>query len=75
LEAKMTEAATKHDFAEYDRLAGEQMKLGRFRPWVQHSFEENAQPIVFHAQMLADFNTVDELARKMLMDLAKPRTG
>jgi hypothetical protein len=75
LEAKMTEAATKHDFAEYDRLAGEQMKLGRFRPWVQHSFEENAQPIVFHAQMLADFNTVDELARKMLMELAKPRTG
>jgi hypothetical protein len=28
---------------------------------------------VFHAQMLADFNTVDELARKMLDELAKPR--
>jgi len=73
-EAKMTEAAKKHDFAEYDRLAGEQMKLGRFRPWVQHSFAENAKPIVFHAQMLADFNTVDELARKMLDELARPRT-
>ena len=70
----MTEAAAKHDHAEYDRLAGEQMKLGRFRPWVQHSFEEKAKPIVFHAQMLADFNTVDELARKMLTELTKPRT-
>jgi hypothetical protein len=74
LEAKMTEAAKKRDFAEYDRLAGEQMKLGRFRPWVQHSFEENAKPVVFHAQMLADFNTIDELARKMLEELAKPRS-
>ena len=73
-EAEMTEAAKKYDFAEYDRLAGEQMKLGRFRPWVQHSFEERAKPIVFHAQMLADFNTVDELARKMLDELAKPRS-
>jgi hypothetical protein len=27
---------------------------------------------VFHAQMLGDFNTLDELARKMLNELAKP---
>ena len=73
LEVKMTEAATKLDLSEYDRLAGEQMKLGRFRPWVQHSFEENAKPVVFHAQMLADFNTINELAGMMLSELAKPR--
>jgi hypothetical protein len=73
LENKMTESVTKHDFAECDRLAGEQLRLGRFRPWVQHSFEEQAKPVVFHAQMLADFNTVDELARKMLEELAQPR--
>jgi hypothetical protein len=65
----MSEAIKKHDFAGYDRLSVEQMKLGRFRPWVQHSFEENAAPIVFHAQMLADFNTVEELGRKMLDEL------
>jgi hypothetical protein len=29
--------------------------------------------VVFHAQMLADFNTVDELGHKMLDELAKPR--
>ncbi len=72
-EKKMAEAAKKHDFAEYDRLSAEQLKLGRFRPWVQHSFEEKAKPVVFHAQMLSDFNTVDELSRKMLDELARPR--
>ena len=72
-EKKMAEAAKKHDFAEYDRLSDEQLKLGRFRPWVQHSFEEKAKPVVFHAQMLSDFNTVDELSRKMLDELARPR--
>jgi hypothetical protein len=71
LEAKMIDAAKKHDFGEYDRLSTEQLKLGRFRPWVQHSFEENAKPVVFHAQMLADFNTVDEVAQKMLEELAR----
>jgi hypothetical protein len=73
-EKKMAEAAKKHDFAEYDRLSAEQLKLGRFRPWVQHSFEEKATPVVFHAQMLSDFNTVDELSRKMLHELSRPRT-
>jgi hypothetical protein len=70
-EAKMSEAIRRHDFAEYDKLSAEQMALGRFRPWVQHSFEENARPTVFHAQMLADFNTVEELGRKMLNELGR----
>jgi hypothetical protein len=66
---KMSEAIKRHDFAEYDRLSMEQLKPGKFRPWVQHSFEEGATPIVFHAQMLADFKTVDEIGRKMLEEL------
>ncbi|WP_342740023.1 hypothetical protein [Bradyrhizobium sp. B117] len=42
-------------------------------PWESGTpFAENAKPIVFHAQMLANFNTVDELARKMLDELANP---
>jgi hypothetical protein len=68
-EAKMSDAIKKHDFEGYDQLSVEQMKLGRFRPWVQHSFEEGGVPTVFHAQMLADFNTVEELGRKMLDEL------
>jgi len=70
-ELKMNEAAKKRDFKEYDRLSAEQLGLGRFRPWIQHSFEENAGPVVFHAQMLADFNTIDELAHKMLVEFSQ----
>jgi hypothetical protein len=71
-EAKMTDAIKRRDFASYDQLSVEQMRLGRFRPWVQHSFAENARPVVFHAQMLSDFNTVDEIGRKMLDELSRP---
>ncbi|HJU03839.1 MAG TPA: hypothetical protein VJ692_01715 [Nitrospiraceae bacterium] len=71
LEQKMSDAVKGHDLAEYDRLSVEQLKLGRFRPWIQHSFEEKAKPIVFHAQMISDFNTVEELGRKMLEEMDK----
>ena len=54
---------------EYDRLQTEQKKLGRFRPWMTHSRTENAPSIVFHPQLLADFNTVDEFGREMLKEL------
>jgi hypothetical protein len=56
-------------FDEYDRLQAEQNKLGLFRPWMTHSRTENAHVIVFHPQLLADFNTVDEFGRKMLEEL------
>jgi hypothetical protein len=72
-EAGMLEAAKNGDGPEYDRLSTEQLKLGHFRPWVQHSFEEGAKPVVFHAQILADFNTIDELGCKMLDELARSR--
>jgi hypothetical protein len=71
LEAQMAEAAKRGDFKEYDCLSVKQLSLGRFRPWVQHSFEEKAKPVVFHAQMLADFNTIDELAHKMLGEFGR----
>jgi hypothetical protein len=73
-DSKMIEAAGKGDVREYDRLSTEQMRLGRFRPWVQHSFEEGATPVVFHPQMLADFATIHELANKLLGEFASPRS-
>jgi hypothetical protein len=36
-----------------------------------HSRTENAHPIAFHPQLLADFNTVDEFGRKMLEELGR----
>lgn len=75
LESKMDNALKKGDSEEYERLSNEQRRLFHFRPWVLHSFVENTRPVVFHAQMLADFYTVDELAHKMLMEFARLRAG
>jgi hypothetical protein len=47
----------------------EQMKLAKFAPWMQHSYEEGSKRIVFHPQMLRDFGTVEEVALKMLDEL------
>jgi hypothetical protein len=71
LEAGMNAAALRYDFKERERLAAEQKKLTFFRPWMTHSFTENAKHVVFHAQLLADFNTIDELGHKMLEELAR----
>ena len=71
-EIKMAEAAKKHDFTDYDRLSLSQLKLRRFHRG--YSFDEKAEPVVFHAQMLAYFNTVDELGRKVLEQFARART-
>jgi hypothetical protein len=69
LDRRMFAAAARMDFAEHGRLKAEQRALTAFRPWMQHSFIEEAHPVVFHSQMLADFNTMDEMANKMLEEL------
>tara|TARA_R110000787_G_scaffold1497_6_gene6261 strand:- start:31356 stop:31796 length:441 start_codon:yes stop_codon:yes gene_type:complete len=55
--------------AEWERLDAEQMELCHFAPIMQHSFGEKSRPIVFHAQVIADFNTIIELGLKILEEL------
>lgn len=69
LEGRMSEALRLVDIAQHDRLSAEQRALVAFWPVMTHSFEEETRPVVFHAQLLADFNTVEELGRKMLEEL------
>src|ERR1700730_12513031 len=59
-EDQMEGAMRAGDFAEYDRLEAEQLKLARFTPWIQHSFEEGARPIEFYPQLIVDFLTIEE---------------
>ena len=67
---RMDAAAARRDFAEYDRLSNEQDALGVFRPWVTHSVgEQLAGPVMLHAQLLADFATVEAVAQKFLVEL------
>ena len=43
---------------------------GVFRPWIMHSYEEiGVHPFVFHPQMLADYNTVEEVALRVADEL------
>jgi hypothetical protein len=69
LETQMAQALKRSDFAEHKRLSAKQEGLALFRPWMQHSFVEEARHVVFHPQLLADFNTIDELGKKMLEEL------
>lgn len=71
LEGGMNAALLRGDLEERERLSAAQKKLAFFRPWMTHSFTEGAKHVVFHSQLLADFNTIDELGRKMLDELAK----
>ena len=66
IETQKLQIATYGDLAEYDRLCAEQRQMQFFRPWMQHSFVEGARPLVFHPQLLANFNTIEELGRKVL---------
>jgi hypothetical protein len=66
---RMTEALNRQDIAEHERLSTEQEALAAFKPFMTHSFEEEAKYVVFHAQLLADFNTIDELGKKLLEEL------
>ena len=58
---------------EYDRLTAEQNKLLVFQPFITHSVRETSARFAFHAQMLADFLTVEELGQKMLAELKRLR--
>jgi len=69
LEDRKSEAIARRDFADHDRLSAEQAALGVFWPSMTHSFEEKAHHVAFHAQMLADFNTIEEIGLKILEEL------
>ncbi|MGB8278953.1 MAG: hypothetical protein WCF20_13625 [Methylovirgula sp.] len=66
---KIWTAKRERNHHEMERLRAKQMSLATFSPIMMHSFEENATPIFFHSQLLADFLTVEEIAQKMLAEL------
>jgi hypothetical protein len=62
--------ATK-DNDEYDRLCAEQAKLEVFEPVMKHAIDDNKPPVVFHFQLVQDFLTVEEIAEKVLEEVAR----
>lgn len=69
LERRKTEAQTNGDHRLWFILNTEQEDLGRFTPYMMHSFSEGAVPVAFHPQVLADWNTVVEIAGEFLQEL------
>lgn len=66
---RIDDAFDRDDHEEYARLLSDQEKLVEFTPWMAHSFEERSTPIAFHPQLLADFNTLAEIAEGMKREL------
>jgi hypothetical protein len=72
LERRKDEAHRQRKYDLWLTLVAEQEALGNFTPWMMHSFSEGAAPVGFHIQVLADWNTVVEMADKFLEEL-RPR--
>jgi hypothetical protein len=70
LEEKKNEAIGRRDYSEYDRIDIEQMALGKFTPAMTHSHTESSGLIAFHAQVIADWNTIAELAERFFETLS-----
>ena len=66
LEAGKLDALRARDLAGYHSLDAEQEALGTFLPVMTHSPAETRGHIYFHAQVLADWNTVVEVAEQFL---------
>lgn len=66
LEMRKNLALAEGNLADHDRARAEQRRMEFFRPWMLHSFGEGARPLVFHPQILANFNTIEELGRELL---------
>lgn len=66
---RMGAALRDKNFDEYEKLSAQQENLAIFQPVMMHSFEEKAKTVVFHAQLIADFKTIEELGYKMIEQL------
>ena len=67
--AEILDAIRRREYAEAEALDNAQNELISFLPVTTHSFEKQSRFVYFHCQMLADFNTVEEIAWRMLRAL------
>jgi len=75
LERSMYAAVKSGEMEEAGRLRDEIKDLERFTPVIMHSIGEAAKPLAFHPQLLANFNTIEELGRLFLAALADHRAA
>jgi hypothetical protein len=71
LEQRAFDALRDRDRSAYEKAKAEQKALESFRPWMIHSPNEGSVPVVFHPQLIADFRTIDEIARELLAEMGR----
>jgi hypothetical protein len=69
IDSRITDALRRLDHAEYERLRAEERALQFFRPFIMHAFSAKTKPLVFHPQMIAEFNSAADLGEKLLSEL------
>ncbi len=82
LDHEIIDARVAGDFAKVEKLQEQQAQVGKANPLFVHSFSENAKPMYLHAQVLADFATIEQLIevyigienRNPIPDLDQPGT-
>ena len=65
LEQKMEKARRKGNLGRYERLKVLQKSLTRYQPEMMHSAEDKSKRVIFHPQLLADFDIICDLATRM----------
>ena len=68
IQARINEEVRQKNYVTAGQLEDEQAALLSFHPIATHSFGENANIVYFHAQMLSDINTVQEIASRLLAE-------
>ncbi len=63
---KISKLYATYSFDQIDVLQSEQEKIGRANPFFIHSFTEGSKPLYLHAQLLADFSTIEELVKAVV---------
>jgi hypothetical protein len=72
LETEKHSALLRFDVDTHQELERQQSALAIFQPYMKHSFNDPHPPVVFHAQLLADFATLEDICRRMLAALHRP---
>lgn len=71
LENQKWEALKARDLNICEEIENQQDALGRFYPWMQHSFSEAGPPMAYHGQILADWKTIIHLGQTFMIELKR----
>jgi len=61
----MEKARRRRNFERYEKLKAEQQAMTKYQPEMLHSPADNTKRIVFHPQLLSDFDAICDLAKRM----------